>query len=1248
MNRNQRLGEMIMRWPILFVGFCLFACPLLSASALADESVELAAARAAAEKLSSAGKFKEAALEFDKALKLSLTENGENHQITARILNGLGFVHFKQSKYADAESHYQHCLAIREKLYGKEHHDVAAVLIQLSLVYRAHGKFADQEAVLKRSIEILEKVHGKEHLDVAIALNHLAILYAAQDKNDLAESLHLRCLAIREKALGKEHADVVPSLNNLADLYAKQEKFTDAEPLYKRVLAIREKTLGAEHPAVAATLTKLADLYAKQAKYADAAKLYLRSLAIREKAPGDDELAVASLLMQLANVYCDQGRYDEAQPLILRSLGIKERLHGKEHRDVANSLAALGNLYRAQAKYVVAESFDRRSLAIREKLLGKEHLDVAESLNSLALSISAQGKYTEAEALYQRSLAIKEKVLGKDHRSVSITLNNLGLFYLNQGKYALAEPIFQRSLAIKEKVRGKEHPEVASVLNNLAGLYKAQAKYAEAEDLYRRSLTIREKVLGKDHPVVAGTLINLANLAKDQQDYAAAESLYQRSLAIFEKVHGMEHPDISLACNNLATLYHAQGKYAEAEPFYKRSLAINEKINGKVHPEVTRPLANLANLYKSQERYSDAEPLYQRCLAINEKFLGKEHPEVARALNNLAGLNVNQGKFADAARMETRIRQGTRQFLLRELPSLSVHEQQNFLESNEKWRFHSALSLAYRQAKDAAIIEQSAEWVLNGKAIALEAQTIRSRLEREVTDADGQAKLHEIQTIRAQEAALALNSKQPEAAVKQRELLEARRRELEKNLAQRSSTAAKLANPWVDLADIRKMIPADGILIDIARFRIDQFNPKTELNVFTPARYVAWVIPAAGAGDLRIIDLGDAKTIDTAIQTARGALENTPDRLEKRESESKLEADVEAKLAVVAKLVFDPLKPHLGTAKKLILSPDGDLWLLPWAALPTGKDHYLIEDYTLRFVVTGRDLVDDRIGPKPITTAALILADPDYNLTPAQVAAAAPKRSTDPDKTVAALTRSVSLDTRGIGRVKRLPGTVAEARQAFDKLKTLTGLEPKLYSEGQASEAIVKATKSPQVLVLATHGFFLKKQEVELKGDQQDLQSSGDKTPAILNDKEGKEVENPLLRCGLLLAGANKRAQAKQGEDDGILTGLEIVGLDLRGTQMVVLSACETGLGDVNTGEGVAGLRQAFQLAGAESVLATLWQISDSATSQLMSTFYDELAKGTERSEALTRAQRQFVKERREKSGTTHPYFWASFTLTGK
>ncbi len=825
-------------------------------------------------------------------------------------------------------------------------------------------------------------------------------------------------------------------------------------------------------------------------------------------------------------------------------------------------------------------------------------------------------------------------------------LHNLATVYADEGKYADAEPLYQRALAIREKTQGRNHPDVTDSLNNLANLFVNQGKYVEAEALLKRSLIIKEAAYGKEHPAVAIVRYNLGRLHRATGKNAEAELLYKRSLTIRETVHGKEHPDVAASLSTLANLYVAEGNYADAEPLYRRSLAIMEKAHGNEHPDVAASLLNLAALIARRGDLPAAEALYQRSLSIQEKFFGKEHPQTALTMSNLAILCGDHGKNADAARWQTQLSQNRRQFLLRELPSLSVREQRDFLDVSEKKRFAAALSLVLRSSAKAATLQPSAAWVLNGKAIALEAQTIRSRLEREITDTVGQTLLREIQTVRAQEAALALKAKQPEDTAQQREQLEVRRRDLEKKLAQRGSTAAKLADPWIDIAAVRRRISADGVLIEIARFPVYQYGAKPGGKQWGVAHYAAWLIPATGP--IRMVDLGDAVVIDTAIQAARQALESTVDGLEKRQSEKKLEADAAEKLAAVAKLVFEPLKPHLGNATKLTLSPDGDLWLLPWAALPTGKDRYLVEDYCLRFVVTGRDLVNDAVGQKPENTPALILADPDYNLTPAQVADARPHKLA-PDKSVAALTRSASDELRGIGRVKRLPGTSAEAKQAFDKLKALTGQTPCLYQQAEASETIVKATKSPRTLVLATHGFFLKKQEIELKDDPLGGLDSGEKKlPAALKDKDGKEFENPLLRCGLLLAGANKRADAKDGEDDGVLTGLEIVGLDLRGTQMVVLSACETGVGEVQTGEGVAGLRQAFQLAGAESVLATLWQISDQATSQLMNTFYDELAKGTDRAEALTRAQRQFIKDRREKTGVAHPFFWASFTLTGK
>jgi len=1049
------------------------------------------------------------------------------------------------------------------------------------------------------------------------------------------------------RSIADDAADLTAALNEAKKLEAAG-KLKEAERYREQTVQLSVKINGENHPRTAGLLHNYALLLQNQGKYAAAEPLYRRSLAIKEKVLGPNDTNLALTVENLANLYKSQGKYANAEPLLQRNLAIVETARGKEHLEVAQACEGLGTVYCLMAKYDAAEPLFRRCLAIREKALGNEHPLVMDSLHSLALLDQDLGKFRDAEALFQRALAIGEKALGADHARLARLLTNYASLCVAVGKYAEAEKLAERGLGIAEQAFGSVHPRVAASLTYLGILYQSQGKFAESERALLRSLNIFEKINGPENPDAAAALGNLAVLYEAQKKFAAAEPLYQRVLAIHEKFYGKNHPSVAATLENLGNLQFRQGKFAQAEEFYQRSLAIIENANGKEHVDIAGLLSSLASVYVRQRKFAEAEKLYQRGLAIQERALGKAHPSVSDSLNNLFVMYCEEKKHSEAAQAQTRYRRSTREFLLRELPRMSPREQQDFLELKVRMRFSLALSVGRSQAADPSFAEASASWLVNGKAVALEAQTIRQRLDREITNPDDQAILHEIQILCSQESTLALKGKQPEDAAKQHEQLETRRRGLEKKLAPRSNTAAKLANPWIELADVRKTIGANQLLIDIVRLPIYRFGTKTDLGAWTPAHYVAWLIPAAGAGNVRIVDLGDAATIDAAIQAARQSLEGTPDRLEKRESERKLEADVAEKLSTVAKLVFEPLKPHLGKAKQLILSPDGDLWLLPWAALPTGKDRYLIEDYSLRFVVTGRDQIDYAVDKKPATTAALILADPDYNLTPGQVAAAAPKQSSPsiPEGTLLAQTRGISDELRGVGRVKRLPGTVAEAKQAFDKLKKLTGQEPKLFMEAQASETIVKATKSPRVLVLATHGYFLKNQEVELAGDE--LVAGGEKKLVIVKDKEGKELENPLLRCGLLLAGANKRAQAKDGEDDGILTGLEIVGLDLRGTQMVVLSACETGVGVVQTGEGVAGLRQAFQLAGAESVLATLWQISDSATSRLMNTFYDELAKGTERSEALALAQRQFVKERRDKSGSAHPYFWASFTLTGK
>jgi CHAT domain-containing protein len=441
---------------------------------------------------------------------------------------------------------------------------------------------------------------------------------------------------------------------------------------------------------------------------------------------------------------------------------------------------------------------------------------------------------------------------------------------------------------------------------------------------------------------------------------------------------------------------------------------------------------------------------------------------------------------------------------------------------------------------------------------------------------------------------------------------------------------------------VRKVLPTQAVLVEIARFNVfdlQAIQAKDRRKRWQPPHYAAWVIPAAGRGEVRVIDLGLAEAIDTAVAAARAALKADPQALQAR-GEPEVEQQARPPLEALARLVLTPLKPHIGTTRQWIISPDAALWLVPWAALPLDREKYAIEDHEIDYVISGRDLVQG--SGQPSKVQAVVMADPDFELDPDQSrqAARAVIRQREESSSIELALRGLSSAFR-LDAVPRLPGTAAEAQAIAPKLRAYTGAEPVLYTDQWALEAVFKAFPRPRVVVLSTHGFFLEDQEVK-----------PEERPALGLDSarplRGPLPENPLLRCGLLLAGCSRSDRKVQGEDeDGVLTGMEIVGTDLRGTELVVLSACETAVGQVRNGEGVAGLRQAFQLAGAQTVVATLWQVPDKESARLMVGFFDNLVKGQGKAEALRQAQLAQIQSRRERYGAAHPFFWAAYTITG-
>jgi len=987
-------------------------------------------------------------------------------------------------------------------------------------------------------------------------------------------------------------------------------KYREALPYYEKALELAPRALGENSPDTATILNNLAGLYQEMGQYAKAESLHQRSLRIREKL-GKDTLDVAQSLHNLAIVYMDTGQYGKAEPLSQRSLQIREAKLGKDHPEVAGSLNNLGELYREMGQYTRAEPLYQRSLQIREAKLGKYHPDVAGSLNNLAIVYKAMGQYARAEPLYQRSLQIHEAKLGKDHPNVAVSLNNLANLYKEMGQYTRAEPLYQRSLQIREAKLGKDHPNVAVSLTNLAGVYRSMGQYTKAEPLYQRGLEIREAKLGKDHPDVALSLNSLALLYWNMDQYAKAEPLYQRSLEIWEAKLGKDHRNVADSLNNLAALYRGMGQYAKAEPLYQRSLEIKEAKLGKDHPDVAVGLYNLALLYSAQEQWNEAA-------AVTNRFRGLVRAHVRRTL-----------------------------------PVLSDREQLLFLQNKDEDGFNVSLSLGLERRADPALASASAAWLLNGKAIAQESLSERGRLALASTDPQTGKVASQLISVRQQLAALTLMLPKPgqEAArLEQFASLTEQEQKLDRKLGQLVGQPNR-TDPWVTVEEVRQVVPADGVLINVARIWVKDF--KGSDNRWNGQHYAAWLIPPAGQGDVHLIDLGDANKIDAAIAAVRQGLLAAQGTAKQKsvifeKGEADAEKELQPALAALAHLVLEPLAERVNSKKQWLVSPDGALWLVPWAALPLKDGSYAIEKHQISYVISGRELVTPPFKGKVKRDESVIMADPDFDIDPKEATALTAKllgkQPPANDGLVAALDdpqgkRSASV----IGRVGRLPGTAAEAAAIKPKLQAYAGEEPWVYRGKNALEGVFKTFRSPKVVVLSTDGFFLDDQQFK-----RDDRAGMDDNKRPLLTKDGKLPENPLLRCGLLLAGCNRRNDAKPGQEDGVLTGLEIVGCDLRGTELVVLSACETGLGQVRNGEGVAGLRQAFQLAGAQTVVASLWQVSDRDTALLMTDFFDGLAKGKSKAEALREAQLARIKAHRDRDGAAHPFFWAAFTVTGR
>jgi CHAT domain-containing protein/Tfp pilus assembly protein PilF len=888
-------------------------------------------------------------------------------------------------------------------------------------------------------------------------------------------------------------------------------------------------------------------------------------------------LEQARALQAEADRQLDAKQFRDALEKTERALAIRRRLLGAMHADVAYSTSRLGTIAYSQGQYERAEALMSEALRIRRATLGPNHLDVAESLNDLASILLVRGEYVRPEPLYQEALGIYERSLARAASPPAVEmeaqtlmgdlLDNLGRLYYTRGDYSRSESSYLRALALREK-RGSDDPGVAETLARIGGVYYSSGQYDKAVKVLQQALAIQQRRLPPNHPSLAASSFNLAAVYFNQGNYPAAERLFQRALAIDEEALDPQHPRLATRLLGLAEVLRLEGEYARADPLYERALTIREKSLGPAHPDVATTL-----FARSLLRHAAGEPdvgieLMSRAADLREQTL---------ALVLTTGSEEQKRLFLRTLVDETDI-------------AVSLH-------LGAARRSPAAARLALTN-----ILQRKGRSI---DAIADELVSLRRHL-----DDRGRDLLDRLAQSRSRLATIALRGVATDEQRRAVSDLAGEIEQLEQSISVLSSEFRAAARR-VTLEGIQAALPAGAALIEFFSYRPFSIRNAHD-TVFGPPRYAAYVLRRDGI--TASVDLGEAAPIDREVRRFRTAL-SVPAGEVRRAARTLYDA------------VMAPVRGSLSDGEHIIIAPDGALNLIPFSALVEERGHYLIEDFTISYVTSGRDLTrlpDSGLDAPRAGTPAVIVANPSFN---------GPRIVSRPATKTAAARRAFDAhDFEQQLRFAALPGTAQEAAALATLLPGAT-----LLTGAEATEARLKKLRGPSILHIATHGFFLQPRQVpERRGSLSGVSAASPQAGPAMDRQDG------LLRSGLALAGANQRASGDT--DDGLLTALEVAGLDLWGTRMVVLSACDTGLGDTRNGEGVYGLRRALVLAGSESQVMSLWQVSDVATRELMIAYYQRLRSHEGRAEGLRNVQLAML---RGQGNRVHPFYWASFIESG-
>jgi tetratricopeptide (TPR) repeat protein len=1068
--------------------------------------------------------------------------------------------------------------------------------------YYEQGLFKQALPLAEEALRIRTEILGEKHPDTLTSLNNLAIIYQYLGRLSEALPLFEKCYRLRKEVLGEKHLLTLTSMNNLAVIYQYLGRIEEALPLLEKVYRLKKEVLGEKHSSTLTSMNNLAFVYNNLGRIKEALPLLETGYRISYDVLGEKHPDTLTRLNNLAFIYNKLGRIKEALPLFEKGYRLSSEVLGEKHPDTLNSRNNLALIYQYLGRLSEALPLFEKGYHLYKELLGEKHPSTLTIMNNLAMIYKDLGSIKEALPWFEKGYRLSYDALGEKHPLTLRSMNNLAGIYKDLGRLSEALPLFEKGYRLYKELLGEQHPETLRIRNNLAIIYQDLGRLSEALPLFEKGYRLYKELLGEQHPETLKILNNLAGIYKNLGRLSEALPLFEKGYRLYKELLGEKHPDTLTSLNNLGRIYQDLGRLEEALPLLEKGYRISSEVLGEKHPETLNSRNNLAGIYKNLDRLEEALPLFEKAYRFSSEVLGEKHPSTLKSLTNLAGSYQNSGSLEEALPLYEKFVEG-----------VETLRSGNFSAENRQSLFKQFVSGYFILSN--LYIYQSRPFDAFRLAEMSKARTLLESLAPKLAAQQSGLTSTEQQQLQNFEARLALINNRIAKSLENNHIekmlaLEAEKNQLVKKSDQFHQKLIAKYSKYAQLSQVQiisakkgaKHLPTNAVLISYLTL-------KNGVLAFT----------LQADGTLTAHDLGEIPDLKTDLETYRHLLarakakgRGTPILGFGKQPPQNLQS-LSLKLG---KALLEPLKKIIKDKPHWIISPDGPLALIPFETLRLeGEKQPVIAQHQISYVqslsvlaqLQKRNQVYQRLEKRgtllamgaPLYEKGAATTKSHPSAVDFQMARQMVNRGGDYDRAF-----------RQLGQQKwsELPGALDELEQLKQLFKDTN---PRIYEQEKATEAQLQELNKQgtlskyRYLVFSAHGYL------------------SPQVPALSSIVLG-QVNNPP-------------------KIDGYVTAGEWPGYDLK-SDLMVLSACQTGLGEVMSGEGVMGLPYAFYVAGNKNTILTLWSISDEVTVEFITSFFTKLKAGKGQIEALTETKREFLK----KGGRySNPVYWAAFVLYG-